>query len=140
MPDAPKVIDRGALYYPFIHVRDEEWLKATLLCFPFVDRMVPAGYEVNDSDLAGYFASAQGRFGRPMLGRRDVADKVEPHTAEINRVVHARRELRIWFDDVLRKQLIDMTSGLFNTWRCQQNSGGNGRERQTGDKRIMSSP
>lgn len=80
MPDAPKVIDRGALYYPFIHVRDEEWLKATLLCFPFIDRMVPAGYEVNDGDLAGYFASAQGRFGRPMLGRRDVGDPAIEHS------------------------------------------------------------
>lgn len=65
-------------------MRDEEWLKATLLCFPFVDRMVPAGYGVNDSDVAGYFATEKGRFGRPMLGRRDVGDPG---------IEHARAEL-----------------------------------------------
>jgi hypothetical protein len=49
MAQQPQLVDRGALYYPFIHVKDEHWLKATLLCFPFLDRMVPSGYEVNVS-------------------------------------------------------------------------------------------
>jgi hypothetical protein len=74
MAEDAKVLDRGALYYPFIHVRDEKWLKATLLCFPFIDRMVPDGYEVNDGEVAAFFAKQDGRFGRPMLGRRDLDD------------------------------------------------------------------
>src|SRR5712691_1635254 len=40
----PAVADaRPALYYPYIHIRSENWLKATLLCFPKVFRMIPYG-------------------------------------------------------------------------------------------------
>ncbi len=31
--NAGVALDRGALYYPFIHIIDVNWLKATLLCF-----------------------------------------------------------------------------------------------------------
>jgi hypothetical protein len=79
MEEGKKVIDRGALYYPFIHVRDEKWLKATLLCFPFVDRMVPDGYEVNDGKVAAFFAQKPGRLGRKMLSRRDLDDPATEH-------------------------------------------------------------
>ncbi len=75
----PKPVDRGALYYPFIHVRDENWLKATLLCFPFLDRMVPDSYELSDSPVASFFAHEKGRFGRSMLGRRDLGDPATEH-------------------------------------------------------------
>jgi hypothetical protein len=27
-------LQRAALYYPYIHIRSEHWLKATLLCAP----------------------------------------------------------------------------------------------------------
>jgi hypothetical protein len=77
MGGASKIKDRGALYYPFIHVRDENWLKATLLCFPFVDRMVRDGYEVNDGDA--FFAKSCGRLDRTMLGRRDLGDPATEH-------------------------------------------------------------
>lgn len=33
----------NALYYPYIHIRDVNWLKATLLLFPQVRRMLPFG-------------------------------------------------------------------------------------------------
>ena len=83
MKEKPKVMDRGALYYPFIHVKDENWLKATLLCFPFVDRMVPDGYEVNDNMVAAFFAGKEGRFGRSMLGRRDLGDPATEHARSV---------------------------------------------------------
>ncbi len=41
-------LQRPALYYPYIHIRSEHWLKATLLCAPAVKRMVPEGYEPED--------------------------------------------------------------------------------------------
>jgi len=66
--------DRGALYYPYIHVRDESWLKATLLCFPYIERMIPEGYEVNDQGAAHFFATHDGRFEKPMLRRRSLDD------------------------------------------------------------------
>jgi hypothetical protein len=43
-------IDRAALYYPYIHIRSEYWLKATLLNFPKVYRMVPFGHYVPEDD------------------------------------------------------------------------------------------
>jgi hypothetical protein len=75
-----KPVDRGALYYPYIHVRDTNWLKATLLCFPFVDRMVPESYSVNDNETAAFFsAQASRRPDRRMLGRRDLGDVATEH-------------------------------------------------------------
>jgi hypothetical protein len=37
-----------ALYYPYIHIRNESWLKATLLCVPAVKRIVPKTYTPED--------------------------------------------------------------------------------------------
>ena len=42
------LLQRPALYYPYIHIRSEHWLKATLLCAPAVKRMVPEGYTPED--------------------------------------------------------------------------------------------
>jgi hypothetical protein len=41
-------IGRQALYYPYIHIRSEHWLKATLLCTPAVKRIVPDSYTPED--------------------------------------------------------------------------------------------
>lgn len=40
--------ERPALYYPYIHIRSEHWLKATLLCVPSVKRIVPEAYTPED--------------------------------------------------------------------------------------------
>src|ERR1700704_3014562 len=39
---------RPALYYPYIHIRSEHWLKATLLFVPAVKRIVPETYTPED--------------------------------------------------------------------------------------------
>jgi hypothetical protein len=72
MTPANLTYDRGALYYPYIHIRDENWLKATLLSFPYLERMVPAGYELNDQAAERFFSNTCGRFNKPMLRRRDL--------------------------------------------------------------------
>ncbi|MFF3177669.1 DUF6236 family protein [Streptomyces sp. NPDC057900] len=41
-----------ALYYPYIHVRDERWLKAAALYWPRIARVVPDGYPIADTDTA----------------------------------------------------------------------------------------
>lgn len=41
-----------ALYYPYIHVRDDAWLKAAALYWPKIARIVPDGYPVADSEIA----------------------------------------------------------------------------------------
>ncbi|MBY5456424.1 hypothetical protein HFO89_08645 [Rhizobium leguminosarum] len=48
------MIDR-ALYYPYIHIRDVEWLKATLLLFSQVRRMTPVvGRQPDDGPIAAF--------------------------------------------------------------------------------------
>jgi hypothetical protein len=48
------VADR-ALYYPYIHIRDVEWLKATLLLFSQVRRMTPVpGPQIDDGPIASF--------------------------------------------------------------------------------------
>jgi hypothetical protein len=62
-------VDRDALYYPFIHITDVNWLKATLLCFPGVRRMVPHDYVTSDSDEVREFCETVGPRHEPLLSR-----------------------------------------------------------------------
>ena len=60
--------DRDALYYPYIHIRDVNHLKATLLCFPQVRRMVPPGFDLDDKEEVRPFLEIEGpRRGAPLL-------------------------------------------------------------------------
>ncbi|MFF2938046.1 DUF6236 family protein [Streptomyces mirabilis] len=45
-------MDRFALYYPHIHVRDDDWLKYTALYWPKMARIRPPGYPLQDSPAA----------------------------------------------------------------------------------------
>src|SRR5260370_12774593 len=58
-----KVIGRPALYYPYIHIRSEHWLKGTLLCVPTVKRIVPEGYVPEDLPLIRKYAEIEGPNG-----------------------------------------------------------------------------
>ncbi len=40
-----------ALYYPFVHFRDKQWIKLAALYWPHIARMVPAGYIKRDPDI-----------------------------------------------------------------------------------------
>lgn len=56
-----------ALYYPYIHIRDVEWLKATLLLFSQVRRMTPAqGAQADDGGEILPFTEWRGS-AEPML-------------------------------------------------------------------------
>ena len=63
-PDAATEI--SALYYPCIEVHDVNWLKATLLVFGQVKRMVPprGEYQLRDSDEVREFCEIEGPRGR----------------------------------------------------------------------------
>ncbi|MEU4573627.1 DUF6236 family protein [Nonomuraea sp. NPDC023979] len=43
---------RIGLYYPYIHFRDDRWLKAAALYWPQMARVVPPGYQLRDSEVA----------------------------------------------------------------------------------------
>ncbi|MFG3280402.1 DUF6236 family protein [Streptomyces sp. NPDC048111] len=45
-------MDRFALYYPHIHVRDDDWLKYAALYWPKMARIRPPGYPLKDSPVA----------------------------------------------------------------------------------------
>jgi hypothetical protein len=47
--NATKPISAGALYYPYIHINDLNWLRANLLIFPCIKRMVPMNFTPRDS-------------------------------------------------------------------------------------------
>jgi hypothetical protein len=46
------------LVFPFIHVRDDDWLKTAALYWPSVRRLVPRGYPKHDSPTAQTFFDA----------------------------------------------------------------------------------
>jgi hypothetical protein len=54
---------RPALYYPYIHIRSEHRLKATLLCAPAVKRIVPETYQPEDSFQIAKYTQIIGPYG-----------------------------------------------------------------------------
>lgn len=65
-------LNRPALMYPNIHIKNKDWLKATLLCFPRVLRMHPEDFKPQDYDLVGEFMSTTNRDGKPLLGSEHI--------------------------------------------------------------------
>jgi hypothetical protein len=60
-------LDRDALYYPFLRIPDANWLKATLLCFPHIHRMVPSTFDLADPEEIRAFTKVKGPRGEPLL-------------------------------------------------------------------------
>ncbi|MCX5426850.1 DUF6236 family protein [Streptomyces sp. NBC_00257] len=44
-------MQRIGLYYPYVHFRKEQWIKAAALYWPGLARVVPSGFPVTDSNL-----------------------------------------------------------------------------------------
>ncbi|GFG53707.1 hypothetical protein CQY20_26990 [Mycolicibacterium agri] len=51
-------MQKPALYFPFVHIRNDEWLKAAALYWPSVRRLVPDGYAKRDTLTEQVFAEA----------------------------------------------------------------------------------
>lgn len=77
------VLDRDALYYPYVHVFDANWLKATLLCFPHVHRMVPFSFEIDDSNEIRCFRNTKGPRGEPLLINEGMSTAVKIAQSEL---------------------------------------------------------
>jgi hypothetical protein len=61
----------GALYYPYIHIEDPDWLRANLIIFPCVKRMVPANFTPRDKlGVAEFTRSFEGK--KPLLQAADL--------------------------------------------------------------------
>lgn len=63
LPNLGELSPRPALYYPYIHIRSERWLKATLLCAPAVKRIVPETYDPEDSQEIAKYTRIEGTHG-----------------------------------------------------------------------------
>jgi len=48
----------GALYYPYIRIRNEDWLKVSALYWDTMRRFKPTGYHLRDSSVGEQFAQA----------------------------------------------------------------------------------
>lgn len=78
MADRAVPVERYALYYPYIHLRDANWSKATLLWFGQIRRIAPVGFVFKDLPEIAPLADAQGPNGyliqSARLGDQKVAD------------------------------------------------------------------
>jgi hypothetical protein len=52
-------VQEPGLYFPFIHVRDDDWLKGAALYWPWIGRLSPEGYRKHDTRTALEFAEAR---------------------------------------------------------------------------------
>lgn len=92
-------VGRASLYYPYIHIRSEHWLKATLLCAPAVKRIVPEDYTPEDLPNIVKYTKVVGQDG-PLLqavpavspaasnAQLRLLDKLNMHEKEIDRKYH----------------------------------------------------
>jgi hypothetical protein len=55
------------LYYPYIHPRDLEWVKGTLLSFGQINRLVPDGYPLDDLPEVARLRDEMGADGEPLV-------------------------------------------------------------------------
>src|SRR5690348_12562987 len=70
--------ERTALYYPYIHIRSENWLKSALLAFQKVARIVPNHFTLADRDVIQPYLELKDKNGRPLLQQaRMYSDRVQ---------------------------------------------------------------
>ena len=98
MIESETIPERAALYYPYIHIHNANWLKATLLCFKQVVRIVPSSYTTRDRATIKPYTSLQGRNGRPLL---DTADIFASEVHDAQRALRANIEANL--DEIKRK-------------------------------------
>jgi hypothetical protein len=102
-------MQQPGLYFPFIHVRDDDWLKTAALYWPSIRRLVPRGYTKHDSRTAQTFFDAgilRDETPRSLLDSmawnlldtlRDNADRLVADYS-IERAF-ANRDRRVWGED-----------------------------------------
>ncbi|HSC56432.1 MAG TPA: hypothetical protein VLC51_04485 [Nitrospira sp.] len=77
--------ERAALYYPYIHIRSENWLKSAILAFQQVKRIVPYAFTLADAEITHRYCELTGADGlQPLLFEANI------HT---ERVIQAQTHL-----------------------------------------------
>jgi len=88
MADAAVAVDRYALYYPYIHLRDPNWSKATLLWFGQIRRIAPAGFIFKDLPEIAALASAKGPDGYLIQSARLTDERVAEANQSLLKQIH----------------------------------------------------
>src|SRR4051812_41976749 len=71
-----------ALYYPYVHPRDEAWVKQALLYWPKIQRIVPDNYEMSDSPLLQLLVEEEILIDRPPgPGATDISEPFVDYVA-----------------------------------------------------------
>ncbi|WP_326762548.1 DUF6236 family protein [Streptomyces phaeochromogenes] len=78
---------RIGLYFPYVHIRDAAWVKATALYWPALARVAAVEYPVHDSDTVR--ALADGLDFIQQLPPGPAAEAVAPHFINVIREHHA---------------------------------------------------
>ncbi|MFK0127041.1 hypothetical protein ACIQSP_27450 [Streptomyces nigra] len=84
---------RIGLYFPYVHIRDAAWVKATALYWPALARVAGADHPVHDSDTVR--ALADGLDFIRQLSPGPAAEAIPPHFISVIREHHA--ELHRYF-------------------------------------------
>jgi len=82
--------DRDALYYPFFHIQNLDWLKGALLCFPHVHRMIPYNVIPMDPQPLRDFCSTRGIRNEFLL---QPADLMIPAVVDKQRLLLSKLEM-----------------------------------------------
>lgn len=127
-------LERPALYYPYIHIRSEHWLKATLLCVPSVRRIVPSEYTPEDKPRIARYLGIVGPNGPLLEGVPAVSsaadnaqqrflDKLQENRATIARKykrVKAPRRDEYWIHvDKFNRDLLNYLTRQQLAWSSQ---------------------
>lgn len=107
-------MQRIGLYYPYIHCRDEQWLKLTALYWPHLARVVPAGYPVADSATA---AALNGELDFMISTRPDAAAKaIAPLFLDLLREHGSALEAEHGIQQAARASQFSVTAEPGPTW------------------------
>jgi hypothetical protein len=120
-----QAVDRFALYYPYIHLRDATWAKTTLLWFGQIRRIAPDGFELKDIAEVKTLAEEVGPNG-PLItsarlfdqdviaAKRALAEKITENLAVLktrfSKPATPTKDQRVF--EILRMKLLDSFQGI----------------------------
>ncbi len=86
-------VERAALYYPHIHIQNVNWLKAALLSFRQVRRMVPYPYHLRDTPEILEYTNLTNSDGDPLLlAHRLEHDRIEAAESRLLELLKAHSD------------------------------------------------
>jgi hypothetical protein len=91
--ESPGPVQQFGLYYPYIHIKDSNWLKSTLLWFGQIRRIVPEQYTLDDPPEVKSFAQTEHPAGIGLL--LDVARIWEPAIWEAKARLQKQLEIHL---------------------------------------------